>query len=453
MYSAARTRFTGRGGAALRLVGVALAMALGAAAALPDAVQASPVIDRYFTVQPIQVCNDAGTTCAPTPLFKNETEKIYAQAGVSSVFLPTTQLNDSSLLSTPSVSDIDLPGNGQHPNPTTINMWFVQDMPYSVPGYVLFGEGWIDANGVAINGTAVQNYNGGVGRRDTIAHELGHNLGLRHTTLGAGDADNLMTSGSSRSVPSGVGDITPDGADLSQLTTDQVDEIRGSPFVVPVPEVNVDTNGSTPFDTDDFFSVDFEAGTGAAGTSLLSMTMDLTPVDAFFDPTNDADVFEFPGGDGSPFLTSSLVGLTAGDISITSGGDDGDQTMTIGFTPGAFTAGDSFKFGIDIDLLSAVDLFGATPEELIGTLFSFQFSDGFSNQAEIEDDLIASSIEPTSTLSFVGQPSGGSTLPGGQLLDPQEPTLVAEPPSLLLVAGGLLGLGFAGGRRRRLRAS
>lgn len=412
-------------------------------------VDAQPIIDRYVTINPIQVCNDSGTVCAPTPLFANETAKIYAQAGVASVFLPTTQLNDSSLLSGVELPALDQPGNGQHPNSTTVNMWFVQSLP-APPGSILFGQGWINANGVVINGTDVQNFNGGVGRPDTVAHELGHNFGLGHNTFGAGGAANLMTAGSVRSVPSSINDITPDGANLSQLTMNQINQIRSSPLVNQVPEVVIDTNGSTPFDTNDFFLVDFR--NGPAGVSLTSLTVDLTPVDAFFDPTNDAPVFVFPGGSGSPFQLSNLNGITAGNITRT-GGTDGSQQLTLNFTPGSFTAGDSFRFGIDIDLFSMIDQFGATPEELIGTLFSFQFSDGFGSQAQIEDDLIASSIEPMMILPFTGQPSGGPPIPPGQIIDTPDPVSVAEPHALLTFASSLTIFGLMGWRRKRTGSS
>jgi hypothetical protein len=55
------------------------------------------------------------------------------------------------------------------------------------------------------------------GRIDVFAHELGHVFGLGHNDLGAGGALNLMTTGGSRTLPTTIGDLFPDGAQLDQL--------------------------------------------------------------------------------------------------------------------------------------------------------------------------------------------------------------------------------------------
>ena len=349
------------------------------------------VIDRWFTVQPIRVYDDAGLNPAPIPMFQAETEKIFAQAGVAPIWLPTTQINDSSMLVVSTVDDVNVPGNGQHVDPLTINMWFVEDLDIG-PDWILFGEAYINGNGVVINGTDVETWGGG--RIDTIAHELGHNMWLEHSTLGAGGGDNLMTAGEDRDAPGDISHITPDGDDLSQLTASQITQVRASPFLGTVAEVLVDTNGSTPYNTDDFFLVEFASG--PLGMSLTSLTMDLSPVAAFLDPT-----VTDPGAVGTPFAVNaaSMVGVNAADITV-SGDADGSQLLTLDFAADTFTEGDSFRFGIDVDLFTNIDGYGATPEELMGTLFTFEFDTGLLSEAEIEADLIASSIEPIKSLRF-----------------------------------------------------
>jgi hypothetical protein len=41
--------------------------------------------------------------------------------------------------------------------------------------------------------------------------EIGHSLGLVHFDFGAGGANNLMTAGALRTIPTSLADIFPDG--------------------------------------------------------------------------------------------------------------------------------------------------------------------------------------------------------------------------------------------------
>ncbi|GJJ02395.1 hypothetical protein RugamoR64_29330 [Duganella rhizosphaerae] len=396
--------------------------------------QASAVpIDKYFVVNPISICNNAGAACTVANTYAAETAKIYAQAGVGAVFLPTRQINNTAAQSVPSVTNLSVPGNGQSADPATINMWFAQNMP-STPGTVLFGNAYVGGNGVAINSSAVNAFNGGIGRIDTLAHELGHNLGLDHTDFGAGGANNLLTTGSVRNIPGGLGDITPSGAMLDQLTTAQVNQLRSSPFMREVPHVTVDINGSTPFSTNNFFKILFNNGSNF----LKKLSINLGPVAAFFDPTNAP-----PGTDSSPFSLSGLSGLTASDIAV-SGNSDGSQILTLTFADNAFTAGDSFAFGIDIDKFACVDCFGATPQELIGSLFSFSFSDGYGATAAMSGTSFkADSTEIVDMLPFdtsLLTTPPGFVAPVG-VVGPIDPVaLVPEPGSLMLLLIGFVAL-------------
>jgi len=201
-----------------------------------------------LSVQPIRVCKDDGSDCAQVNLFADITAKILKQANLKLSFLPTNQLNATRFLS---INDrpasergsadyefyeLTRTGSngafGRHPDSTDtsgpINIWYV-DTIEALNGFTQFGLAWVGANGVIISKEALEF--GTNGRTDIVAHEIGHNLGLRHETLGAGGSNNLLTDGDRRNVPNSVDDINPDGAKLSALTNAQIAAIKQSPLV------------------------------------------------------------------------------------------------------------------------------------------------------------------------------------------------------------------------------
>ena len=199
---------------------------------------AAASIDRVIRIQPIQVCSDDETICANPGqiLFGGETKKIWAQAGINVEFLPWHRFRGTSWLDL-TVGTFDnfnifnlagTLGHGQNADPKVINLWFVR----SIGGGGYYGHSLQNGNGIAMADNVFA-ANSGVDRLDVIAHEMGHNLGLDHTTFGAGGATNVMSA--SRQVPAAQTDIFPDGQLLDQLTAAQVGPAHSSQFAGLLP--------------------------------------------------------------------------------------------------------------------------------------------------------------------------------------------------------------------------
>jgi len=266
-------------------------------------------------------------------------------------------------------------------------MWFVDEI--TATNGTLFGLGAYPGNGVVIHADEVI----ATDRWDILAHELGHNFGFAGTADGhLTDPNFLMAHGLVRDIPTVLGDVSTDG----------VTGLDRLPPSADAPAAEVNTLGDTPFGNSSFFN--FEFNNSKPGVSLTSLVLDISPIGTsfvppggFFDPTTappGLDPFPLTFNNNSNGTFTNCSGLTTSDITAT-GNLDGGQVLTLGFTPGSVTEGCSFSFSIDIDLFAKVDQFGATPEELQGSIFNFTFSNGYDIAAALADNVASTIFDPT----------------------------------------------------------
>lgn len=198
-------------------------MAVGAWAVLAAALPASADTLR-LTIQPIQVCDDAGLACAnpDRTLFGSLTRAIWLQAGIWFTALEWQAVFSSSLLD---ATLLELAGQASETS-GVLNVWFVETVLGCDPFGAVYACAFVGGNGIAIAAQAIAERRG-----DVLAHELGHNLGLGHVL----DPLNLMAGGERRVIPSRLEEVYPLGP-LDRLERDQVLIARASPHLVPVPE-------------------------------------------------------------------------------------------------------------------------------------------------------------------------------------------------------------------------
>ena len=468
---------------------------LGSACLAAGGALAAPITD-YITVQPIDICSGAaGTTtgCAPInslgqnyktaavgaigPIASgvNVTRAIWNQIGLDITFLPAVQYpnagqfltlsvnaNSNPLTSTQfqTLSDQSGISEGLPPspapplngNPSTINMFYVNTlMPVTPPGGTLYGFSWINNNGVAIAANSLSPVSG---RPDTVAHELGHNLGLNHMDQfnPGSPPSNLMTAGDTRTLSSlgtVLNNLKSGSADqLNALQTGRVLDPSG--FVNPIPEVDarVVAPGSSPGP----FTVGFVAP-GRPGEFLLKLTL-AAPEGVLFES-------------GTFAVTSGSTGVPG---NVTCEALCSGSSITLDFTKGTFVNGATLGYTIAVCQQNSEGCTSGRPDLLLaGGTYTFEFETDNGSGTPVEQfqttsqlaeagddiaDLTASSqlpdlmipseiLNPTTFVGFTTIPCTATdgTCPPLMLADAdpaEDNPPVPEPPSIAILLAGLL---------------
>jgi hypothetical protein len=515
---------------ALLLLGTAASFSPSSARA--DLTSCAPgLVCYYVAIQPIDVCSSNGTGCAPfntsskignpgaatstTPIGfvdtaskKDITRAVWNQLGVDIAWSPMRQYNNTTYqtLHIVQCNTTNLPcatttptgltstdflalsqqngisqGTAGYPNPnppnapvssqrTVVNMFFVNTLvpPPGTSG-ALYGFSWINNNGIAIGSSAFFPPFPLTPRFDTLAHELGHNLGLDH-----GDSFNVntpntasinvMTAGASRTEPGSTSaaiiDVTPGApgygaADQFNVsnTPNQRARVALSGLLNPIASstttastsgggaittalVVSDTVGdmttitaapnSTKPDTRIFFDVTAPTG-GRDGETLVGLILTLGK-GLHFDPTSKVS---FLNGSGQYVVSAAYDHGNTGDSNCP---DPASQCLVIQLKS---TAPQSIDFSQGI--VGAPGIVGSsgktvTPSDILnaGASMTYKFSDGLIITADfalsLGQQLTANSQIPSTTVPAKIDPIQFTSA------DDAPPCTPIPPPTILIAA-------------------
>jgi hypothetical protein len=164
-------------------------------------------------------------------LYQTFDNAIWAQASLQISFLPWQTLNNTADQNFATDDALNMFFDSQPTNAKVINMYFVSSLP-AEPGSVTFGQ----VRDIPSTQAAIGDETFGANRTDTIAHEIGHDLGLCHCNQNGGTctSDFLMFAGG-RQIPAVVGDVNPNGAKLDKISAADIMTAQMSPIVSPEP--------------------------------------------------------------------------------------------------------------------------------------------------------------------------------------------------------------------------
>jgi hypothetical protein len=218
---------------------------------------------------------------------------------------------------------------GAGPDPTT-SVYFVSS--FSAPTACRsLATGLINSNGAIVGGGAAV---------DTMAHELGHNLGLLHTDVlnsdgsesaGAQVNNNNLMQSLFRMVPTSASD-TRIGSTIDLLTSGQGTQVRNQLFTAGLLDVTVGRPGPgwcTSLVAGCIFGISASSGGGAPGESLTGMKL------RFLHASDLAD-FDSTAMSVNCSVSSSALPLSGGGVE-----------LDYAFPTGCIAAGDHSHFSLD----------------------------------------------------------------------------------------------------------
>jgi hypothetical protein len=496
---------------ALLLTWTAASLSSGSALADLTACAAGSVC-YYVAIQPIDVCSSNGTGCAPfntssktgnpgaatstTPIGfvdaatkKDITRAIWNQLGVDLAWSPLRQYNNTTFQTLRIVpcSSTNLPCAATNPTgftstdflqlsqqsaistgsvpsptspagvpvalqPTVVNMFFVNTLVPPSPG-TLYGFSWITNNGIAIGANTFFPPFPLTPRFDTLAHELGHNLGLDHADQFNPNALNIdvMTAGATRTEPgsasAAIADVTPGASGYgtadqfntsaaptqksqvalsgllnpiaSSTTTAQTPSTGtiGTALVVSNTAGDVTTITNAPNSTKPNTSINFEVTgptSGRPNETLIGLNVTLGK-GLHFDPTNKVHFF-FPG---SGFVTSATY--DHGNTGDPNCPDPATQCLLVQLSNRGLPEGSFLDFSQGI--VGAPGQVGSvaktvTLNDLVsaGVNITYKFDDGLVITSALAlngcCELVANSQNPSSTISTQIDPNVFVSIPG-----------------------------------------